>query len=156
MHLKLLPLSCILGAILLSAIPRAAAVPAVTATKDDATAPGVRKVVGNSINYTITIANGAAATDALGMVLTDPTPANSTLVAGSVHASSVAINDSYAAVGNTKLYVGTTPPVGEPALVSATPALFANDMTVTDTTVFVSNTNPANGTVAVNADGTFT
>ena len=135
----------------------AGAAPIVNATKDDGVAPGVRKLVGDTISYTIGIANGGAATDATGVVLTDPTPANTTLVAGSVHASPLALADSYNAVGNTKLYVGTTPPAGEPALVlPAGQALFANDMTITDTTVFVSNTAPAHGTVAVNADGTFT
>ena len=61
----------------------------------------------------------------------------------------------YTAVGNTKLYVGVAAPAGEPALVSATPALFANDQTITDTNVFVSNTSPANGAVSVNTNGTF-
>ena len=156
MRKTLLLLSCFLGALFSPAMPRAQAVPAVTATKDGNLAAGLRKQVGDTIDYTISITNGGAATDALGMVLTDPTPANTTLVAGSVQASPLALADSYAAVGHTELYVGTTPPAGEPALVSATPALFANDLTITDSTVFVSNTNPAHGTVAVNANGTFT
>lgn len=127
----------------------------VTATKDDGVPVGTRKLVGDTINYTITIsASGGTAT---GVTLTDPTPANTTLVANSVHASPLAMADTYTAVGNTKLYVGVTPPVGEPAATLASSAgLFANDVAVTDSLAYVSNTQPAHGTVSVNSDGTFT
>ena len=90
------------------------AAPDVTATKDDNLAEGLRKLVGDTINYTLTIGNGAAATDALSVLLTDPKPTNTTLVADSVHASPLAFTDSYTVVGNTKLYVGTTAPVPIP------------------------------------------
>ena len=38
---------------------------------------------------------------------------------------------------------------------SASPALFANDVTITDTTSLVSNTSPAHGSVSVNTNGSF-
>lgn len=129
--------------------------PNISATLDEGVPLGTYRQNGNTLTYTTVITNGAGAGSATGVMLTNPTPTDTTLVAGSVHASPLAINDSYTAVGNTKLYVGVTPPVGEPALASATPALFANDTTITDTNVFVSATTPANGSVSVNSDGTF-
>lgn len=145
----------LLFAVFILAAPGRSLAQSVSATMDDGVPAGTYKQVGDTITYTIGIANsgGAAAT---GVTLTDPTPANTTLVGGSLHASPLANHDGpYTAVGNTKLYVGVAAPAGEPALVSASPALFANDVTITDTTALVSNTQPSHGAVTVNSDGSF-
>ena len=85
------------------------AAPIVTATKDDNTAPGVRKLVGNNITYTITIGNtgDAAATS---MLFTDADPANTTFV--SVNSTPLARNDTYSAIGNVQITI----PVGSGVL----------------------------------------
>lgn len=140
---------------------QAAPRPAITATKNaaDLTNPGKAKP-GDTLKYTVVITNGAAATaGGTNVQYSDSPDANEAFVGGTVHASPVAFDDAYTAIGNTKLYVGTTPPGGEPAVVvSASSNLFANDTIATspDTIVFVSNTSPAHGSVSVNADGTFT
>jgi uncharacterized repeat protein (TIGR01451 family) len=57
----------------------AAVGPIITATQDDATAAATRKLVGDTITYTTTISNTAAigaGNDATGLMLTNPTPAN--------------------------------------------------------------------------------
>jgi uncharacterized repeat protein (TIGR01451 family) len=81
--------------------------PAVTTTKSDSfTADGNgRATPGGTIRYDNIITNSGTSS-ALGVTFTDPTPANTTLVAGSVNVSPVAINDSYTAVGNTLLRAG--------------------------------------------------
>ena len=127
--------------------------PNVSATMDDGVPTGTYKQNGGTITYTLGITNGGTG-DATGVSLTPPTPADTTFVAGSLHASPLAINDAYTAVGNTKLYVGVAAPAGEPARV-VSGGLLANDTPITDTTVLVSNTNPSHGAVTVNADGTF-
>ena len=122
------PLFALLLAILALGAPSAgfAQVPNISATLDDGVPTGTYKQNGDTLNYTTVITNSGAGS-ATGVTLTEPTPADTTLVPGSVHASPLANHDAYTAVGNTKLYVGVAAPAGEPALVSAAPALFAND-----------------------------
>ena len=128
--------------------------PSVSATLDDGVPAADYRQNNDTLNYTTVITNSGAG-NATGVTLTNPTPADTTLVAGSVHASPLANHDSYNAVGNTRLFVGVGRPAGEAGLV-VSGSLFDNDVTITDSTVFVSNTNPANGTVSVNgASGTF-
>jgi len=83
--------------------------PNVTATKDDNTAPGVRKNVGNNIDYTVTIGNSGGTT-ATAVVLTDPTPANTILVAPSLNATPLALNDTYPSpvIANTSINTATS------------------------------------------------
>ena len=71
--------------------------PSITATQDDGTLSTARKTVGSTITYTTTISNGAvigAGNDATGLMLTNPTPANTTDV-GSVTISPIAFDDTY-------------------------------------------------------------
>ena len=89
--------------------------PSISATLDDGVPAGTYKQNGDTLTYTTVITNSGGA-DATGVTLTEPTPADTTLVPGSVHASPLANHDAYTAVGNTKLYVGVAAPAGEPAL----------------------------------------
>ena len=123
------PLFALLLAILAIAAPSAgfAQAPNVSATLDDGVPAGTYKQNGDTLTYTTVITNSGAV-NATGVTLTEPTPADTTLVPGSVHASPLANDDSYTAVGNTKLYVGVAAPAGEPALeLPAGQALFANE-----------------------------
>ncbi|HEX8076651.1 MAG TPA: Ig-like domain-containing protein, partial [Chthoniobacterales bacterium] len=74
----------------------------INATKDDNTAPGVRKQVGNQISYTITISNTGSST-ATGVTLTDGDPANTSFV--SLNSTPIARDDSYSTVGNIQITV---------------------------------------------------
>ncbi|MDB6079429.1 MAG: hypothetical protein JWO82_3176, partial [Akkermansiaceae bacterium] len=150
--LALLSLSLTLALTLTSGV---LAAPSITSTKDDATAAATRKVAGNNIDYTIQISNAAGATDALGVTLTDPTPANTTLVAASVNVSPLAFDDAYAAVGNTQLRVGNPAAMAGPATSSAT-KVTANDMEFLGDTFAISSfqaTSAQGGTVAMVTTG---
>jgi uncharacterized repeat protein (TIGR01451 family) len=133
----------------------------VGATLDDNVPAGAYRQQGDTLNYTTVITNGGGA-NATGVTLTNPAPAGTSLVTGSVHASPLAFADTYSAVGNTKLYVGTTPPAAdEPARVVAGPGLLANDTIFTppDTIGLVTTGTVATtqgGSVAINSGGTFT
>ncbi len=76
------------------------AAPTITATQDDGTPAATRKLVGDTVTYTTTISNtaavivGSTANDASGVQLTNPTPANTTEVAG-VTISPIAFDDVY-------------------------------------------------------------
>ena len=89
----------------------ALAAPIITANKDDNLAAGLRKLPGNTITYTITIANTGDAT-ATAVQFTDPDPANTTFV--SVNSTPVARNDTYSAIGNVQITI-------------AAPGVLAND-----------------------------
>ena len=116
---------------------------------------------GDAITYLATINNNGAvspADDALNLAYNATLDPNTTLIAGSVHASPIAINDSYTTVGNTLLAIGvaTTSPA-----VTVGANLFANDInpaTAPDTKSLQSfqATSAQGGTVLVNADGSFT
>lgn len=88
----------------------------ITATQTDAFIPnGVsRATPGNNISYQIQINNvGAAAAN--GVALANPTPANTTLVPGSLRTTCLAIDDAYAALGNVSITI-------------AAPGVLANDV----------------------------
>ena len=129
------------------------AAPNVTATKDDNTAPGVRKNVGNNINYTLTIGNSGDAT-ATGVVLTDPTPANTTLVAGSLNATPVAIDDTYPStvIANTSINTATS----GFSVITNDFAGFSADAAVANTALTITAFDAAStggGTVGITASG---
>jgi hypothetical protein len=108
---------------------------------------------GETLKSTVNIVTPSGAT---GVQFTDPLDPNTKLVPGTVHASPIAFDDSYATVGNTALYVGTNPPAGQPAVTVAGNVL-ANDTFSTDPFSFSGITQPTTqgGNVTVNADGTF-
>jgi len=92
--------------------PAAMLVPAITATNNDALVVDVDgdgiADPGDTIEYTVTITNGAAAgagNDALGTIFTDTLDPNMTLVPGSVNSSPIAGNDTYAVTGNVRIQV---------------------------------------------------
>lgn len=81
---------------------------------------------GDTIHYTVTIQNtgDAAATNlTIAEIINDP---NLTLVPGSLNVSPLAINDTYTAVANTQLVVGSATPLSGPAAAVAGNVL-AND-----------------------------
>ena len=70
----------------------------IVATLSDNTAAATKVAPGVTINYTATIANNGAtspADDATNLSFSAPLDANTTLVGGSVHASPIALNDTY-------------------------------------------------------------
>ncbi|MBI4751529.1 MAG: DUF11 domain-containing protein [Acidobacteria bacterium] len=98
---------------------------------------------GDTLRYTITINNTGS--DATGLGLTDTISANTTLVGGSVEVSPVAIDDTYAAVGNVRIQV----PAGSGVL--------ANDFLGTPTATLTGGTftSTNGGNVTLNTDGSF-
>ncbi len=144
------------SSVFLAATFAAAAVAApdivVTKTTD---APGTRKSQGDSITYTITVANNGADA-ATGVSLTDSTPANTSLVGGSVKVTPIAFDDTYGVVGNTE------------RAVAAESGLLANDVDPDDATAFANGrltvkagsvervSGSTTGSLTVNADGSFT
>jgi hypothetical protein len=113
---------------------------------------------GDTIQYSITINNNSSTDTANGVVLDDTIDPNTAIVAGSLHAQPVARADAYTTVSNTLLEVGV-PASGFPA-VTVSGSVFDNDSQPngtggTDALEYVSNTNPANGTVTFNSNGTF-
>lgn len=109
---------------------------------------------GDTIRYDITITNNSATDPALNVTLNDTIDPNTTLVPNSINAQPQARNDAYTAVGNTLLKVGVA--AGTDPEVRVTGSVFDNDANATSTSSFVSNTQPANGTLTFNTDGTFT
>src|SRR5262245_48438418 len=132
--------------------PAVPAVPTITATLTDNVATGTKVLPGSTINYTVTINNSG--TDATSVNFSDTVDVNTSLVAGSVHASPIAFNDTYNCVGYTFLDTSARP------LPSAT----ANDVTVnpagaTDTFSVTTLTNAATSlgrTVTLGSNGHFT
>ncbi|HEV3309263.1 MAG TPA: Ig-like domain repeat protein, partial [Chloroflexota bacterium] len=121
-----------------------------------------------TISYTAVVSNTGTAA-ATGVSYSDPLDARTTPVAGSLHASPIAFDQSYTAIGNTKLYVGTTPG-GEPNVSLPSSSNFlVNDTAPTDSYQFVGLTGTTScsvstscaittthGSVTGNSDGTFT
>jgi methionine-rich copper-binding protein CopC len=99
---------------------------------------------GDTLTYTATIAAGA--TDATGVTFSAPLDANTTLVPGSVTATPVGVNDSYAANRDTAL----TRPAAAGVLVNDFAGLPAATVTGFQTPT------PHGGTVTIAADGGFT
>ncbi|MBI4751831.1 MAG: hypothetical protein HY774_25385 [Acidobacteria bacterium] len=128
--------------------------PTIAATKVDALQNDVdvdgAADPGDRLRYTVVITNSGGG-NATGVNFTDTIDANTTLVAGSVKVSPLAIADSYNAVGNTTLTVNTASGVR------------ANDydvdgVTPTASLVVTAGTfsTTAGGSVTLAADGSFT
>ncbi|HEY8189013.1 MAG TPA: hypothetical protein VIF64_23305, partial [Pyrinomonadaceae bacterium] len=103
--------------------PNAPAAAVITATLTDNITAATKVAPGGTINYTAVITNNGAASpadDATNLNYSDPLDANTTLVAGSVHASPLAFDDTYNWVGNTFLDTAAR----------ALPAVTANDVAV--------------------------
>ncbi len=136
--------------------------PTITATKADTFVGGDgdgKADPGETIRYTTVISNSG--TDATGVTFNDIIDANTTLVAGTVNVSPLAINDSYDTVGNTLLDVSSIVPASPTVHVAG--SLFTNDVEFLGDTFDVTHThitshsNPANGTLTLdNNTGTFT
>ncbi|MDX6269981.1 MAG: large repetitive protein [Acidobacteriota bacterium] len=109
---------------------------------------------GDTIKYTITVQNNSATETATGVTLNDTVDPNTSIVTNSIHAQPQARNDAYTTVGNTLLKVGVA--AGTDPEVRVTGSAFDNDSNATDSNQLASFTQPANGTVTFNADGTFT
>src|SRR6266700_1384724 len=127
--------------------------PAITATLTDNTSTSVAPA--GTISYTAVITNSAGAgNDATGVAYNHTIDSNTTLVAGSIHASPVAFNDTYNWVGNT--FLDTT--------ARSLSTVISNDVAIkpggrSDTFSVTTITNGAStlgGTVNLAADGSFT
>src|SRR5437899_2177568 len=110
-------------------------VPTVTATKTDSLFTDLdgdtQADPGDTLQYTVNI--NASGEDATGVSFTDTVDPNTTFVPGSLTATPVAVDDSYAAIGNVRISV--------PA-----PGVLGNDFTgVPGATITVAPTMSANG-----------
>src|SRR5262249_36118945 len=76
--------------------------PIVGATKSHT--PTGNRAPGDTLTYTVVISN-TGTTDALGVNFTDTIDPNTTLVAGSVLISPIAVNDTYNTIGNVNISV---------------------------------------------------
>ncbi|MES2709265.1 MAG: cadherin-like domain-containing protein [Verrucomicrobiota bacterium] len=135
------------------------AVPVITATKDDNIPAATRLVGGNTIDYSITISNAPGGTTAAGVTFTDPTPAGTALVAGSVNVSPLAVDEAYTAVGNTLLRVGGTAGTGPEKFVAGGSVISNDGEFLSDSftvTPIINGASAQGGTVNLAADGTFT
>jgi uncharacterized repeat protein (TIGR01451 family) len=122
----------------------------ITATMTDNIATGTKVLPGSTINYTVTI-NSTGSTDAAAVAFNDVIDPNTTLVAGSVHASPVATNDTYNWVGNTFLDTSAR----------ALPSVTANDTIASSPDTIVLTTlagapTTLGGVVTLASDGSFT
>ena len=126
---------------------------------------------GETVTTTVTVTNTAGLGDATGVSFSEDLN-GMTLVRGALNVSPLALDDAFTTVGNTQLVVGGTAPSSPAVTVSgslfANDHEFANDLGVQDQFTlksvagvnFVSGSVTAattgQGTVTVNADGTFT
>ena len=121
--------------------------PSITATKSVVVQGNGNAVSGSQLNYTILINNGG--TDATGVAFNDILVNDLTLVAGSVKATPIGVNDAYTCIGNVGINVNTT--VG---------GVLNNDVSPDNTTLsvpaVVSGATAQGGVYSLNADGTFT
>jgi VCBS repeat-containing protein len=108
-------------------------------TSDSAASPAAR-----TINFQVTDADSASSSVVSRQI--DVSEANQ---------APTAVNHSYTAVGNTPLAVGTSPS-GPVASVTGSLLNGDSDPDSSDAISVSGNTNPSHGSVAVNADGTFT
>lgn len=125
--------------------------PVITATKDDNTAAGVRKQVGNTITYTINVTNtGDAAANTV--QFTDATPTNTSDVAGGVSMTPVAVDDTYSplVIANTSINTATSTGF---SVVTNDGLGYSGGAAVTSAGVTVSANSPAHGTVSMTASG---
>jgi Big-like domain-containing protein/Calx-beta domain-containing protein len=121
--------------------------PTVTASKADSLFTDVdgdlQADPGDTLKYTVNIS--ASGEDATGVTFTDTVDPNTAFVAGTLRATPVAVDDTYAATGNIRISV-------------AAPGVLGNDFagvpSATITAPPVTSTN--GGDVTLNADGSFT
>ncbi|HEY8835300.1 MAG TPA: Ig-like domain-containing protein, partial [Chthoniobacterales bacterium] len=118
--------------------------------------PDNRAREGETITYTTIISNTGAA-DATGVQLTNPTPANTTDVAGSVTVSPLAFPDTYTAGKNTQLTVAIAQGVlaNDTGIPAPTASGISNPACADVTTPFNCTTTQG-GTIVLNSDGSFT
>jgi VCBS repeat-containing protein len=109
-------------------------------TSDSSTSPAAR-----TVSFSVTDSVGASST----------TPAQRTINVSEANQPPVAIDHSYTAVGNTPLGVGTTP-TGPAATQSGSLLNGDSDPDSGGSISVTGNSAPTHGSVAVNADGTFT
>jgi uncharacterized repeat protein (TIGR01451 family) len=137
-----------LGLVLLVAAKGMSVVnPTLTATLVDNFTNVQSAVPGDTISYTATITNNSGS-DATGVEFNPSIDPSTTLVNGSVHASPLARNDAFSAVGNTLLEAGVS--ASGNSAVTTSVKLFDNDSQVngtgaTDSFQYVSHTGPTNG-----------
>lgn len=128
-------------------VANAAVGPVVTATKT-ASFPdhgNGKALAGDTITYAVRITNSGDQ-DATGVHFSDTLDPNTTLVAGSLTNTPLAVNDSYSAIGNVRISV------------PAAQGVLANDVAPSGGT-FTASAGTASahgGAVALNADGSFT
>jgi hypothetical protein len=106
--------------------PLAPSAAVIVATLTDNVTAATKIAPGATINYTATITNNGAASpadDASALNFSAQLDPNTTLVANSIHASPIALNDTYNWVGNTQLDTAAR----------ALPAVAANDVAVNAT-----------------------
>jgi uncharacterized repeat protein (TIGR01451 family) len=77
--------------------------PGITAVKSVAVQGGGNSIPGSQLNYTIVLNNSG--TDATGVILNDVLVNDLTLVAGSVKATPIIVDDSYNCIGNVGITV---------------------------------------------------
>lgn len=131
-------------------------VPSMTADNNDTLVTDVdgdgRVDPGDTIQYTVTVNNTAgvgAGNDALGVAFNETLSNDTTLVAGSLNASPIAVNDTFSVTGNLQIQV----PDGASDLL-------ANDIdpdtgTNTGLTASGGTTSAQGGNVTINANGSF-
>jgi uncharacterized repeat protein (TIGR01451 family) len=131
----------------LAASPTTPLAPTVTATKTDALFTDVdgdlQADPGDTLKYTVTI--NSSGEDATGVTFTDTVDPNTTFVGGTLTATPVAVDDSYAATGNVRISVPAPGVLGND---------FAGVPSATITSFPATSTN--GGNVTLNADGSFT
>jgi hypothetical protein len=121
--------------------------PTVSATKSDSLFTDVdgdlQADPGDTLKYTVNIS--ASGQDATGVTFTDTVDPNTAFVPGSLRATPLALDDTYAATGNIRISV-------------AAPGVLGNDFAgVPAATITAPPTTSANGgDVTLNADGSFT
>ncbi len=123
------------------------AAPTVSATKTDSLFNDVDNDLqadpGDTIKYTVNI--NASGSDATGVTFTDTVDPNTAFVPGSLRATPVAVDDTYAATGNIRISV-------------AAPGVLGNDFAgIPSASITAPPVTSANGgDVTLNADGSFT
>ncbi len=108
-------------------------------TSDDSVSPAAR-----TISFTVTDSVGATSTGT----------AQRTIDVSEANQPPIAINQSYTAVGNTPLGVGTSP--AAPAAIVSGSVLNGDSDPLGGSISVTGNTAPAHGTVVMNPNGTFT
>src|SRR6185295_1912179 len=96
----------------------------------------------DTLKYTVNI--GSTGDDATGLTFTDTVDPNTAFVPGSLTATPVGVDDTYAATGNIRISV-------------AAPGVLGNDFTgVPAATITAPSTSAQGGNVSVAANGSFT